>query len=74
MDPWAQSSGLGSLEQDSDYEQDDNYNQEYEQEKQRLLAVASKLETGPFANVVCSYILYICSNDIKRYGYVFNLT
>ena len=51
---------------DLDYEDDPEANDEYEQEKERLLSLAAQFETWPFETVVCSYIFYDLSTDIKN--------
>ncbi len=82
VDPENQRNNYLDNESDLDDGQNDYYDQDlvdgqndyYDQEDEKLLTIASKLETWPFENVVCSYIFYNCSNDIKRDGYVSTLT
>jgi hypothetical protein len=59
---------------DSDADSDPEANDEYEQEKERLLGLAAQLETWSFETVVCSYIFYDLTTEIKNSGSISFLT
>ena len=52
--------------------EDDYYDEEKNQERERLLA--TKIETWPFDKVVCSCIFYTVNQEIKARGNIIHLT